>query len=213
MKFRQYVTICALFLIVAGTSAAQEPAASLQDLIGARGSSGEGELQRRGYTFIRTEKSSDSAYSYWQEQENGQCVTVRTTDGRYASIVYAPYSDCQGGGSNTADAMDRGWDRKDEFQTVCGVFQDGKPYTSKCKAVDFYIDDHKIKTALHWPDLNMRLVWKDGGHAVVHMEGTKPYHVHFSTSEGETNFQIDGKTYFYISDKGLARMEVENFRN
>ncbi len=43
---------------------AQTPVPNLQDLVDVRGSSGEAELQNRGYEFIRTEKSGDSAYSY-----------------------------------------------------------------------------------------------------------------------------------------------------
>jgi len=85
------------FALVATTLPAQEPATGLQDLIGAKGRDGEYQLQQRGYQFIRTEKSGGNAYSYWQETENGQCITVRTSNGRYASIVYAPAFDCRGG--------------------------------------------------------------------------------------------------------------------
>lgn len=197
--------------MAAGTASAQQPATGLQDLVGAKGRDGEYQLQQRGYEHIRTEKSGDSAYSYWQETENGQCVTVRTTDGRYASIVYAPMSDCQGGGASSHGGGDS--DRQDKFESVCGVIVDGQNYRYRCRVVNFYQGGQIVKTALHYPDINMRLVWKSGDQAVVHMEGTKPYHVSYSTSEGETNFQMDGKTYFYISDKGMADMEVRNFQD
>lgn len=74
---------------------AQTPAPSLQDLVGARGSSGEMELKRRGYRYLRTEKSGTDAYSYWKEESTGKCLTVRTFDGRYQSLVYVPNFDCQ----------------------------------------------------------------------------------------------------------------------
>lgn len=74
---------------------AQTPAPSLQDLVGARGSSGERELQSRGYEYIKTEKSGNDAYSYWRETSTGKCLTVRTSDGRYQSLVYAPAFDCR----------------------------------------------------------------------------------------------------------------------
>jgi hypothetical protein len=84
-----------LALATAGSSYAQDAVPGLGDLVGARGASGERALEQRGYNWIRTRKSTDSSYSYWQESENGQCVEVRTTNGRYASIAYAPASDCQ----------------------------------------------------------------------------------------------------------------------
>ena len=89
--------------LIAGGSYAQDRVPSLEDLVGARASGGERVLQERGYNWIRTEKTSDASYSYWQESENGQCIVVRTADGRYASIVYAPAFDCQQqSGSNEA---------------------------------------------------------------------------------------------------------------
>ena len=73
----------------------QGSVSSLEDLIGARGRSGEEQMEQRGYTWVRTDKSGGSAYSYWREQRSGQCVSVRTTEGRYASIVYTPDFDCR----------------------------------------------------------------------------------------------------------------------
>lgn len=73
----------------------QGPVSSLEDLIGARGRSAEEQMEQRGYTWVHTDKSGGSAYSYWREQRSGQCVSVRTTEGRYASIVYTPDFDCR----------------------------------------------------------------------------------------------------------------------
>ena len=75
MKIVKFIVISAVVVLTAGAAAAQEPVPGLQDLIGARGGDGEYQMERRGYTFVRTEKSGDSAYSYWREYENGQCVT------------------------------------------------------------------------------------------------------------------------------------------
>jgi hypothetical protein len=68
-------------------------AAGLQDLVGARGAGGESELERRGYTFVKGEKGGDSSYTNWRK--GSHCVTVRTVDGHYKSIVDAPMPDCQ----------------------------------------------------------------------------------------------------------------------
>ena len=93
-----------LTLLAAGGSYAQDRVPSLEDLVGARASGGERALQERGYNWIRTEKSSDASYSYWQESENGQCIVVQTANGRYASIVYAPAFDCRQGGGDESGA-------------------------------------------------------------------------------------------------------------
>jgi hypothetical protein len=36
--------------------------------------------------------------------------------------------------------------------------------------------------------------------------------VRFSTAEGTTQFIFEGKTYFYVSDRGAAEMEIKNLR-
>jgi hypothetical protein len=68
-------------------------AAGLQDLVGARASSGESELESRGYTYISTSKGGDSVYTTWRKASH--CVTARTVNGHYASIVDVTMADCQ----------------------------------------------------------------------------------------------------------------------
>jgi hypothetical protein len=211
MKIAKITLLSAIMVLMVGAAVAQEPVPSLQDLIGARGGDGEYQMERRGYTFIRTEKSGDSAYGYWQENENGQCVTVRTTDGRYAFIVFAPEFDCKGGGQPAHDKS--GYDRKDEFETVCGVIVNGENYRYKCKVADFYRDGQKFRSVLHFPDQTIHMRWKSGRDVELHFEGMNPQQATYSTSEGETDFFFEDKTYFYISNENAARMEVENFRN
>lgn|GEM_PF-5654837 len=70
---------------------AGSPVPALKDLVGARGGQAEGDLKRRGYHW----KKSDGAYSYWVEDSTNYCVTIRTDDGRYKSIVYAMEIDCK----------------------------------------------------------------------------------------------------------------------
>lgn len=195
--------------LAAGSPCAQEGVPGLQDLIGARGSSGEQALEKRGYHWVRTEKSGDAAYSYWQESENGQCVTVRTENGRYASIVTAPAADCAKGDDHAA-ATDAA---SGSFQTVCGVMTGGKTYRYRCKAEDQVQGGRKVSTTLHYPDQTLKLVWKSGKQVELHFEGMVPQTAHYATAEGETNFQFEDKTYFYISNRDLARDEVEHFQD
>ncbi len=71
--------------------------AALSDLVGAKGGQAETEVKSRGYTWVKTDKSGGSSYSYWTENDSGKCVTIRTADGRYQSIIYTPKFDCKNG--------------------------------------------------------------------------------------------------------------------
>ena len=68
--------VMGVFTLITPSVSAQNPAPSLQDLVGVRGSSGEMQLRRRGYQFLKTEKTGNSAYSYWREQSTGN-LTVK----------------------------------------------------------------------------------------------------------------------------------------
>lgn len=68
----------------AGTTVPQ-----LRDLVGARAGQAENAIRQRGYRFIKTDPpSGDAVYSYWLESRTNYCVTIRTEQGRYQSIVY-----------------------------------------------------------------------------------------------------------------------------
>lgn len=71
-----------------------ESVSNLEDLVGARDGQAENTLLERGYVQVKATQQADSAYSNWKERRTGNCVAIRTTDGRYAAIVYAPKADC-----------------------------------------------------------------------------------------------------------------------
>ena len=75
-------------------------AAGLQDLVGARGGSGDSELQNRGFTYVKGENGGGSSYTSWRR--GNQCVMVRTANGNYLSIVDAPMPDCVANGQSDA---------------------------------------------------------------------------------------------------------------
>lgn len=196
----------AAVLIFTQAALAQDPAPGLQDLVGARGSSGEQALQERGYKFVKGEKSGGASYTNWRNARTGQCVIVQTVNGRYQSLVKAPDADCQGGAAESAPAPGRGG-----FATVCGVIVDGKTYRYKC-TVEGAAPGGPGKTVVHYPDQNITLNWRGGRRGSVTFEGMKPQPVTFNTSEGNTQFIFEGKTYFYVSDRGAAEMEVKHFK-
>jgi hypothetical protein len=90
-------------------------AAGLQDLVGARASSGESELESRGYRSALSFKDEHSSFVNWRK--GSHCVSVRTTDGHFDSIVDVGTDDCEdrskqggsqagGGGRGAADLQD-----------------------------------------------------------------------------------------------------------
>ena len=200
--------LAAAFLLAQGAYA-QDPAPGLQDLVGTRGSSGEQALQERGYKFIKGEKSGSDSYTNWRNARTGQCVIVRTAEGRYQSLVSAPAFDCQGGAAESAPAPGGGSGGR--FATVCGATVEGKLYRYKC-TVEGAAPGGPGKTVVRYPDQNITLNWRGPRRASVIFEGMKPHSVRPSTSEGTTQFVFEDKTYFYVSNRDAARMEVQNFR-
>ena len=79
----------------AGNGSSAAAGTNVQDLVGARGSSGETALQQCGFQWVKTQKSDDSTYSYWKNPRTGECLTVRTVEGRYASLRPSPEFDCR----------------------------------------------------------------------------------------------------------------------
>ena len=77
---------------------AQYNVPNLQDLIGAKGSSVEKEMESRNYEFVNTTKSGSSVYENWWHESARKCVTVRFQNGYLKSAIYAPDYDCHKSG-------------------------------------------------------------------------------------------------------------------
>lgn len=73
------------------------------DLVGARGSSGETQMQARGYQLIRATRVQDQSWTFWWNEVQSQCVSIATSDGRYASINLVPSQNCNAGGQTSPD--------------------------------------------------------------------------------------------------------------
>lgn len=90
--------LCFVFVVglmmTFSVNAQDAPPRDVRDLVGARASSGETQLRRRGYSFVKTEDGSDRKWSNWWKQSTSTCITVVTMNGRYDSIVTSPDFDC-----------------------------------------------------------------------------------------------------------------------
>lgn len=101
---QSYITAAVVCFALSGVMApaalgqsAGDPVGPLSDLVGARaGQQAEAEVKAKGYTWVRTEKGKESSYSYWTEKGSDNCVSIRTADGLYEAIAYAPKPDCEG---------------------------------------------------------------------------------------------------------------------
>lgn len=79
----------------------QDTPRELRDLIGVRASSGESELRKRGYEFVKSDTGGDRVFTNWWNNSRRQCIIVGTANGRYASIVTAPAFDCNRNENNS----------------------------------------------------------------------------------------------------------------
>ena len=89
------IGLCAIAsLLAAPLPALAKSASNLRDLIGARASGGERDLQRRGFFITDGHKGRSSSYAYWWSPGRKDCIMVQTRDGRYASIEDVSAADC-----------------------------------------------------------------------------------------------------------------------
>jgi len=211
MKKRGFFLALIAGALTASIVLADGPVPNLQDLVGARGRDGETQLQQRGYRFVRTEKSDDSAYGYWREGGSNKCVCVRTTQGRYASIVYAMDFDCRTGAGEKNPNQDR--KGAEQFNSVCTVEVNGKTYRYRCKIEEYLQDGHRVRTVLHYPDITLELLWHDQGKVTVRTQGLTDRQARFTRNGDKIKISAGQKNYEYISTPERAGRAYEDLHN
>lgn len=90
---RLTISVATTLALVAAPATARN-AGQLSGLVGARGSSGEMELERQGFTYIDGHQGKSYVHTFWWHGKDRNCIEVKTANGRYAAIVDAPNSDC-----------------------------------------------------------------------------------------------------------------------
>lgn len=81
-------------LVAPGGAAFAATPAGVRDLVGVRGSSGETQLESRGYEYISGTTSDEAKIAYWWNASSKDCIMVRTVDGVYEAIRSVSASDC-----------------------------------------------------------------------------------------------------------------------
>lgn len=189
---------------------AQEQVAPLRDLIGAKGRDAEPQMQNRGYKPAGGSKAGDSSFTYWREPMSNRCVAVRTTEGRYASIVYTSDGDCQGGGAATQLPASTG-NSEDNFATVCGVINGGKEFRYRCTLRNEGCKGGgSCRMTVTMPDNEYTVTWHKGDEIDVAFAGMNPGRSTASFQNGQTRFDFGGNTYFVYRSPDRAQKELAN---
>jgi hypothetical protein len=205
---RRFLAPALAGLLAMTTTASASTPAHLENLVGVRAAGGETQMLDRGYEIVRSDPSGSDRKMYWRQRGSGECVLVRVSNGRYASVDATAKSEC----SESAGSSLPGGSPEGGFETVCGVMVDERSYRYKCVVSGARPGKQGGKTVLRYPDQTVRLEWRKGDSVRVTLEGMYPETTKFSKSEGETRFRLNDRTYFYVSDRERARMEVRDFR-
>ncbi|MFZ2995255.1 hypothetical protein [Sphingobium sp.] len=91
-----------LLLAASATAASAQTPPDVADLVGARGAGGETQLEARGYSFVTNNMVRDTKWSFWWSERQRQCISVATTDGRYAAINVVPAANCRAAAPDAA---------------------------------------------------------------------------------------------------------------
>lgn len=79
-------------ILLVGSALGQADA--LKDLIGGRASSGETEMENRGYVLNHTTKDDEGSWTYWWNGSKKKCVGVLTSEAMYTRIFDTEAPDC-----------------------------------------------------------------------------------------------------------------------
>lgn len=109
--FSRHRIVTAVVLAASMSVAGMGQANRLRDLVNIRASSGESELESRGYSLTHTTKGDDRVWGYWWNPSSKNCICVATMDGRFSSITDTLPGDCnqkEKSGGNTGAKVGAG---------------------------------------------------------------------------------------------------------
>ena len=164
--------VLAATLLAATATQAQTPP-DLQDLVGARGSSGETQMQARGYQQVRATRVRDQSWTFWWSDIQRACVAISTDDGRYAAINRIPEQNCRPGG--VAGGMPPRPHQPDTFTLICygqgehAVFASHSGYEWNDKR-QHYEPTQRTETANEQFQTGVQFDFRDGG-GRIHLSG------------------------------------------
>lgn len=126
-RWRQLTFVLCAVLLGTATAHAQTPS-DLEDLVGVRGAGGETQMLARGYQQVRATRVRDQSWTFWWSDVQHACVSIATTDGRYAAIHRIPDQNCRPGGVVSEVAPQA--PRSDALTLICYGTGEHAVYTS-----------------------------------------------------------------------------------
>jgi hypothetical protein len=174
---------------------------ALSDLVGAKAGQAESTVETRGYTWIKTDKSGGSSYTYWRESGSNKCVTIRTADGRYQSIVYAMDIDCQSDTveeTKASSAERAGQGKFDATGKIPCAQAKGQPM-GQCS---FGVARDGGGTA------TVSITLPDGRKRVIFFENGKAVSADLSQADGNMDFSYTKESDLYMINAGNERYEI-----
>ncbi|SEL06979.1 hypothetical protein SAMN05216359_10538 [Roseateles sp. YR242] len=165
MKTLANIFITGWILAMPAQAALAAPPPDVADLVGARGSSGETQMQARGYSFVRASRVRDESWTFWWSDVQKACVAVSTVDGRYASLERVPETNCKAQSQSQTD---------DRLSLVC--FGEGEHTTYESHSgLEYNNDKKKYETAERLESEKKKFQTAvsleiDGGNGRIHLE-------------------------------------------
>jgi hypothetical protein len=210
----RYASVDAVSASRCGQQAAAGPRAEVKDLIGGDPVKSFDIMTSRGFKSVDTYTTSDDyLVTWWYNASTRQCVITQSKNDRVTSASEDRHPKCTEAAAQAGGGTGSAAGRTDSFDTVCGVIVGGKDSPYRCRVTDRYAGSQRTQTTLRFPDQTIELTWRQGRRVGLQFEGMVPKEATYATSEGETNWVFDGKTYYYFSDKDRARSEVQRLRN
>jgi hypothetical protein len=197
-------------LVLTAGAAMADQKAQVRDLVGRDAIKAFDIMTARGFESVDTFTTPDDhIVTWWYNPSTGQCVNTQSKNSRVTSAAEDRYPKCNEAASRAGGGGSSAGGDTDSFDTVCGAIVSGDDFPYRCEVTDYYSGGKKTRTVLRFPDQTVELTWRPGNRVGVQFEGMVPSDVRYSNSEGETNWVFEGKTYYYFSDKGRARSEVQ----
>jgi hypothetical protein len=210
----RYASVDAVSASLCGQQAAAGQKAEVKDLIGGDAVKAFDVMTSRGFKSVDTYTTSDDyLVTWWYNASTRQCVNTQSKNNRVTSAAEDRNPKCTEAAANAGGGAGSAGSRTDSFDTVCGVIVGGKDSPYRCRVTDRYAGSQRTQTTLRFPDQTIELTWRQGRRVGLQFEGMTPKEATYASSEGETNWVFEGKTYYYFSDKDRARSEVQRLRN